>query len=627
MAEKKRNLAAKIVTFVLFGLLIASFAVWGIGDIFRNPSQTSSVAEVGGVPIYQQDFTRQLSREVNRLSARFGGQLDMEQARALGIPDQVLSQMIGRALFDRKAADMGLIVTDEQIRRRVHQERAFQNDLGEFDRLRFEETMRNSGLSESEYLNTLRRDILRQQIANTVTEEVPAPRQLADALYRYREERRIAQVLVVPNDSIQDLPEPDNAALEAFHKEFADRFMAPEYRTVNLVQLRAEDIADESVVSESELRAEYDSRRADFITPERRSLSQFVLSDEAAAQQAESRLKEGFDFAALAKELTGEDPIDLGTLEKIDLPKEIGDAAFDLDPGNVSAAVKSDLGWHILKVSKIEPQIEPSFEDVRDDLANDAAMRIAVDSMASIANQLDDELGGGASLEESANALNLQLRRIEAISRQGTDLAGDPVEDVPADRFIETVFDTAAGQDSLLIGTTTGDYFVLHVDSVSPANLRPLDEVKEEVMELWRNAQRANLAREKAEALAESAALGRDLPALAAESGYEITTTAPLTRFDTAADRSPSPGLAGKLFQIKLGEITSVTAPSGHVVAKLTEIQAADPASNAEALASVQDNLAASLQGDVLEQFIAMLRGEYGVTVNERELENLLATF
>ena len=130
MPAKRKNIVVKSVTFILFGMLIASFAVWGIGDIFRTPAQVRAVAEVGEQPIHQQDYARALRREINRIGRRFGAQLEIDQARALGIPDQVLSQMIGRALFDRKAADLGMFVTDDQIRRLIAQQDAFKNDLG-----------------------------------------------------------------------------------------------------------------------------------------------------------------------------------------------------------------------------------------------------------------------------------------------------------------------------------------------------------------------------------------------------------------------------------------------------------------------------------------------------------------
>ena len=328
MAVRPRNFVVKTVTYILFGLLIAAFATWGIGDIFRGGGRVQSVADVGDTQILQQDFARSLSREINRISARFGGQLDMEQARALGIVDQVLGQMIGRTLFELKAADMGMLVTDEQVRQRIWQEPAFQNKKGEFDDNLFVQTLQISGLSEEEYVETLRRDILRQQIAGAISDAVAAPRQLADALYRYREERRIAEIIVVPNDSITGLPEPDDAALQAFHKEFSENFMAPEYRSVSLVQIRAKDLAGEAAVSDSGVRDEFDIRKDDFVTPERRAIEQILLPDEAAAKDVLARMKDGVNFAAAAQEFTGEPPVDLGVVEHEDLPAELAAAAF-----------------------------------------------------------------------------------------------------------------------------------------------------------------------------------------------------------------------------------------------------------------------------------------------------------
>ncbi len=627
MPRKRKNIVVRSVTFILFGMLIASFAVWGIGDIFRGSGQIRAIAEVGGVPILQQDYARTLSREINRIGARFGGRLDMDQARALGIPGQVLGQMITRALFDQHAAALGMMVTDAQVRRLVHQQPAFQNELGEFDRARFDQQLRVLGLGEGEYIDTLRRDIIRQQIAGAVSDAVAAPYQLAEALYRYREERRVARVLTVPNDSITDLPAPDQAALEAFHKEFSERFMAAEQRAITLVELRAEELASEITVSEAKLREEFEARFDDFVMPENRTIEQIFFGDETTARKAATRLKGGADFATVARELTGEAPVDLGTLEKQDLPAELAEAAFAIEAATASEPLESPLGWHILRIMKIEPRKEPTFAEIREELARDTAMRLAVDGMVELANRLDDELAAGATLAEAGQSLGLARRYIDAIDRQGRTPGGEPVEDLPPDRFLEIAFETEAGNESLITETGDGDYFILRVDSVTPAQLRPLNEVRDEVIELWRDAQRANLAREKAEALAKRAEAGSEIEALAAEAGLGVSSTAPITRFETSPERTPTPALASKLFQIQPGGVTTAPAPGGHVVAKLIEIQPADPAGNADAVAAVRDGLAGSLQGDMLEQFVATLRAEYVVTVNERMLQDLLATF
>ncbi len=627
MANRPKNLVVKITTFVLFGLLIASFAVWGIGDIFRGSSQERTVAEIGGDPILQRDYTQALSREINRISGRLGSQLEMDQARAFGIPDQVLSQMISRALFDRKAGDLGMLVTDDQIRRLIAQQEAFKDDLGNFDRNRFTMQLQNLGMGEGEYVATIRRDIIRQQLAGAVSAAVTVPRQLVEALYGYRNERRIAQYVLVRNDSITDMAAPNEPALEAFHKEFSGQFMAPAWRAVTLVQLLAADLAAESSVTEAQLRDEFEDRFEDFVTPEKRDLEQIVFQDGAQARAAKTRLDGGASFATVAEEMTGEPPVELGAMERDLLPAELAEAAFALAEGAVSEPVESVLGWHILRVVEVEPRQEPTFEELREELAKDVAMEMAIDSMASIANQLDDELGGGASLEEAARALALTTRRIEAIDRQGRDLAGEPVAELPADRFLEVAFDIEEGRESLLTETGNGDYFILRVDSVTPAQLRPLNEVRAEVTELWRSAQRAKLAREAAEALAERVKSGNEFAVVAAEAGLMVTQTKPVNRFETAADNTPSPALASKLFQIVVGEVTTSPAAEGHLVAKLIEVVAADPYTDPDTVGAVRESLVGSLQGDLLAQFLASMRGEYGVEIKQQALNELLASF
>jgi peptidyl-prolyl cis-trans isomerase D len=305
----------------------------------------------------------------------------------------------------------------------------------------------------------------------------------------------------------------------------------------------------------------------------------------------------------------------------------LAEAAFALSDGTVSEPVESVLGWHILRVVKIEPRQEPTFAEVREELAEEVALRIAVDSMVSIANQLDDELGAGASLDEAARALGLTARRIEAIDRQGRDSAGEPVAELPAGAFLELAFETETGRESLLTETADGDYFILRVDSVTPAQIRPLGEVRAEVTELWRGSQRAKLAREKAEALAARIGVGNEFEIIATEAGLTVSRTQPVTRFETAVQNTPSPALAAKLFQIGIGEVTTAAAAQGHLVAKLTEVVAADPDSDPDAVAAVRESLVGTLQSDLLEQFLATMRGEYGVQIKDQALAELLASF
>jgi len=627
MVSKPRKILTKIVVFVLFGLLIASFVVWGVGDIIRTPSQVAALAEVGDMKIEERDFRRNLSREMNRLSARLGGNLDIEQAQALGVVDQVLGQMIGRALFDLKAQDLGMVVTKDQIGRQISNEPAFQNAQGEFDPNRFAQALQISNLGEQEYVDTLTRDIIRQQLAGAVTGAVNAPPRLAEALFRYRQERRVARIITVPASSITDLGEPDETALSEIHQQESAQFMAPELRSATYIRLRAEDLLPEVALPESELRDEYNSRRDDYVIEDRREIEQVVLADEATARQVEDRLKGGATFAAASEAVTGQPPVELGEVEKYDLPPELADAAFAAAPGTVTEPVQSPLGWHVMRIVSATPGRERSFEEVRDELAQDVGMRLAVDSMVSIANQLDDALGGGASLEEAASSLGLKLARVDAVDRQGNGRDGEPVAELPGEPFLQILFETSSGTDSLLTEANDGGFFVLRTESVEQARLRPLAEVRDQVIALWRGRQLAARTEAKAQELAERIRDGGEFDAVAAEAGLAVSESDPLTRFDSRAPNNPAPTLPGKLFQLHPGEITTAQTADGHAVAKLEKIIPANPADSPDDLADVQDGLVTSFRNDLLEQFAASLRARYGVSVNDRMVENTLANF
>lgn len=627
MASKPRNLLTKIVVFVLFGLLIVSFVIFGISDIVRSPGRAAAVAEVGDVRIEAQEFRQNLGREMNRLSARLGSRLDIEQARALGIVDQVFGQMIGRALFDQKARDLGMVVTKAQIGQRIAEEPAFQNSAGEFDPGLFSQALQNSNLGEKEYVESLTRDIIRQQLVGAVTGAVVAPRRLGEELFRYQRERRVAQIMTIPASSITDLGEPDDAALQAIYEEESAQFMAPEQRRLSYVQLRAEDLTSETPVSETALRDEYAARTDDFTIRERREIEQIVVPDEATVRQAWDQIKGGATFATVAEAVTGQPPVKLGAVEQKDLPPEVADAAFAAAPDTVTEPLQSPLGWYLMRIVSATPGRARSFDEVRDELAQDMNMRAAVDSMVSIANQLDDSLGGGATLEEATSSLGLKLRQIDAIDSQGNGPDGQPVADVPGEPFLEVAFDTAAGSDSLLTEANDGGYFVLRVDAVRAAQVRPLAEVRDRVAALWRTRQLAERTDAKAQELAERVRTGTAFETVAADAGLKVTTSEPLSRSDARAPTNPAPALPGKLFQMQPGDVTTAPTAEGNIVARLDKIVAADPAASPDDLADVQDGVAAALRNDLLEQFAAALRTRYGVTINAGQLDNTLASF
>lgn len=624
MLRTLRASASSWVVKILFLLLVASFAIWGIGDIFRGPGQATAVAKVGDISITGEQFQREFRRQMNRMQSLFGGQLDMEQARRMGLDRRVLDEMISRTLFNVYAGEIGMAVPDSVLVQHIRSDPTFHNELGVFDRSRFNLLLRQNGLTEQDYLALLRRDIARDELVGAVTAGVSVPDALVETLYGYRAETRVAKTLLIPNDSITDIDAPTDEELAAFHKEHADRYQAPEYRSLTIVELSPKDLAKEIKVSDEALRAAYDERKGEFAVPERRHIEQIVFSDEAAAKAAMDMLRQGTAFAEVAQRTTGNAPIDLGTVERSAILQDLADAAFATPEGHVSAPVKSPLGWHLLHVLEVEPAHKPSFEEVRDKLRQDIAMDQAVDAVIDLTNQLEDSLAGGASLEEAADSLGLKLVKIDAVSAAGRAPDGSEVAEIKGRPVLQSLaFSTPGGEESQLTETAGGGYAILRVDGVTPPKLRPLEEVRSEVADDWKAAQRAAATKKKAEALAERVRGGDDLAAIAAELNLPVKTSDAFRRDVGDPEANVPTELATELFKVEKGGVATTAVDKGHVVAQLAEIRPAKAAADSPEVGQLRNSTAGAMANDILAQFGGALRQEIDVEINQNVIDRL----
>jgi peptidyl-prolyl cis-trans isomerase D len=628
MLKKLRKQAAKILMSFMFGLLIMSFAIWGVGDIFRSTSRTTTIAEVGDEEIDAHTFSQYLTRDINRLQAKFGGRLDIDQIRALGIVEQLLQQLITGTLLDQQARKMGLVISADQLLRHIVAQPAFQNEKGEFDRAIYAQMLQVSNTSVRVYEEQVRRDLMREQLGTAANGAVHVSRRFVEDFFRYRDERRIAETISVPNGDGAAFPEPDDAALQAVLTAHAERFQQPERRSLVLIELRAADLVGEIRVSDEELKSEFEARRDEFAKPERRSLEQVLFDSKAEAESFKKALDAGQDFAAAAK-AAGRTPATLSELTHEQLAGQLpalADAAFALQAGQVTAPIESPFGWHVVKVTEILPPYEPVFEDQREVLRSEIAGRHAVDSLVSTANQLDDELGGGATLEEAANSLGLTLTHLQDLGRDGTTATGERPELPKSDEFLSAVFNAQIGETSLLSETTNGDYFVFRVDQVTPPVLRPLDQVRTEVVALWRSEEARQHALIQAEALADKVRLGNDMAELAGEEGLSHGRTAAIDRFGSDP-KAASPDLTAKLFGLAKDEVAVAEVADGWTLLKLAEVEPGDPVANAAAVNILADGLSQSLQNDMLAAFTRELERDFGVSINQGAVDAVLSSY
>ena len=286
---------------VVMGVLIVSFAVWGIADIFKGFGQ-STLAKVGGTEISTEQFRQIYTDRLQQIGRQFGRPLTQEQARAFGFDRQVLQQTIAEAALDEEARRMGLGLSEAEIMRHDLQRSELQGLGGQFDPARFQAAIRQFGYTEQRYIAEQRRVSLRRQIAGTVSAGFEPPKLLIEALTRFQNEQRSIDYIKLDAAQAGTIDPPSPETLAAYFDERKTQFRAPEYRKLSFTVITPDEIGKWTEVSDEEAKKIFDQRKDKLGTPEKREVSQIVFPNMEEAQAARGRITSGMSFEDLAKE-------------------------------------------------------------------------------------------------------------------------------------------------------------------------------------------------------------------------------------------------------------------------------------------------------------------------------------
>jgi peptidyl-prolyl cis-trans isomerase D len=618
-----RKRSGGIVVKGLLGLLILSFAMWGIADVFSPSGSDQNLAKVGDVEIHPDQVRRDYQREVDRLSRTIGLRLTSEQAQVFGIGRSVVQRAVERTLYDLAAMDLGILASDMLVRGDIRNQPSFKNVDGKFERARFDQVLQSNRLTEAGFVNIARGDLVRSMYLSLVNNVPLTPESMNTAIYTFRNEQRIAETVTFDYSAVTNIPAPDENALVKFHEVNAETFTAPEYRKLTFISLTAEEISQEIAVSDDAIAEAFEERMEEFSEPEKRTLQQIRFEDETTAKQAHSKLKAGNDFAMVAKELANmsAEATELGDMKKTELMPSLAEAAFALEKNEFSAPLKSVLGWHILRLKDITPARQKSLAEAKPELKQQIAAESSIDSLYKLASRLEDELGGGARLEEAAQSLSLQLTRQSEVDKKGRTPEGLLVNDLPGGAFLEVAFSTSNGEESLLTEFGDDGYFIVRVDGVTEPALKSLDSVRTSVTNAWHAQQRRQIAQKNGEAMIASLNAGGDIVKLAKEKGLTVSLTQPISR---TGDGGALSGEAVKqLFEAKTGFSIGAAGKENYTVARVKQTVTANPTADIGKLEATSKKLSQSIRNDLLNQLANALQQRYPVTINTAAINEL----
>jgi peptidyl-prolyl cis-trans isomerase D len=630
MLQFIRSKAGSFYVKLLFVLLIGSFGIWGVGDVLRQKPADNALITVGDQSVRAAELQTEYHQTLDQFRRRFGGSLDADQARALGLLDKTVDRMVTQALFDQEAKRLNVRVGDQQIAASLADVPLFKTADGKVDRAKFALWLQNNRMTEQQFVNEQRGALAREEVGTAATDTPVASKQLVDTLYDIRNEKRVADYVFLPASGAKDLPVPDDAALQAYFDQHHDAYTAPEYRGFTVIFLQTPDVAAGVTVSEDEIKAAYDKRKDDdFHKPETRHVLQMVLPDEATAGKAEDAIAGGQDFQEVATTIAKQDPktVDLGNVAKTELLGDIAPAVFDAKQGEVTKPIKSALGWHVLKVTAIEPEATKSYDEVKPQLQKELQADAERNALDKLSDTIQNALSGGADVTAIAQQYKLKPITIAAVDDAAKDPDGNPVASLPvqAAPIIKTVFDTNSGATSALEELKDGSgYYALTVDKITPPTLRAFDTVKDKVKDGWTAEQRRIKVAADGKALAEQVKPDQTLAKLAVAGKLDLRTSKPFTRTNERHEAPLPADVIAQLFKGEIGSVASGAAPDGFYVAQLKEIQPAKPGEDANATAQLKQQLQQELGNEMLEQFQLALRDRFPVDVRHAQIDQLL---
>ncbi|MGJ8615797.1 MAG: peptidyl-prolyl cis-trans isomerase [Sulfitobacter sp.] len=595
----KGSSISKTAVWILMGLLILGLGGFGAVNLSGN---IRSIGTVGDKPIPVDQYARLLSQEIRAIEAQTRQTLPFAQAQQIGLDRAVLQRLVRDRALDHEADQLGLSIGDESLREEILGIDAFQGIDGKFDREGYRFALQQGGLSEAEFETSLREEASRTLLQGAIVGGVKMPQAYAQTLVNYIGEKRSFTWAALTEDNTTTLQTPPtDAQLRSYYDENADLFMLPATKMITYAWLSPDAMIDEVEVPQEELQQAYDDRANEFNQPERRLVERLAFADQKAADQAAAALEaEDTTFNDLVQDRGLElSDVDLGDVSRLELDAA-GEGVFAAEVGDIVGPLPSNLGPALFRVNGILPAQSVSFEEAKEDLQGELAIARAVRAVEARAQDIDDQLAGGATLEQLAKETKMTLGTIAWTPGSSDGIAA-------YSDFQQAASALAAGDFPKINQLDDGGIYAMRLDEALDERPEPFEDAKEAVTAAWINEQTINNLTAKATELV--ATLGAE--GSFQEAGLDAVIEQDQTR-NAFVDGTPE-GFMAQVFEMEVGDVTVLPGDDNVVIVRLDSVTAAETdAANTALLEQISQQLDQTLAQDLFSIYAqdVVRRGE-----------------
>ncbi len=577
MAAGMKNLS-KTFVWILMGLLMLGLAGFGATSLTGT---VRTVAQVGDESISVDAYFRELQREIRAVEAQTGQAMQISQAHDLGLDQLALSRLIALAAIDNEVGQLGISIGDENLQDEIVQIPAFQGVNGTFDREAYRFQLEQVGMTDSEFESDLRKESSRTIVQGAVMSGVEMPRTLTEALSNYVLARRSFTVATLSADLLETpVAQPTDAQIQTYYDENTDQFTLPRTKQLTYAILSPDMLLDTIEVDEDSLRRLYDQRADEFFQPERRLVERLPYPSEESATEALAQLEVGgADFEQLVRERQLElSDVDLGDVTREDLG-DAADAVFAAEIDDVVGPLPTVFGPALFRINGSLAENNVSFEDAEPELRAELAADRARRQIEAQAEDINDLLAGGATLEELAGETEIELGQIDWTQQSDDGVAAYDGFRAVAEAVQEGDFPEVAFLED-------GSIFALRLNEVLEPRPEPLESARDRVAEAWLQVETAKALQNQGNTVLTQLATDGDFTA----TGLPFRVENALTR--TAFLEDVPVDFMTQVFEMDPGELRVIPGNGNALIVRLDEEL---PPAETDEQRQMQDALAAQL--------------------------------
>lgn len=635
MLQSFREQSGKWFIKVLFGAIIASFMVWGIGDIIRSVSQNKPIVKVGSHSVAYDEYASALQQEVSRIQQIIKGRITPAQLKEIGLYQRILDQLINQAVLEQELERSNLSVSDSLVRNQIHSMEAFHKD-GVFDRQLFQELLKHNNLREAGFIDNIKQSLLSQQLLAPLVAGMNLPVFYQEVLFKTLNEKKVFSVVLIPLDKVKLKQVPTAEELNLYYTQKKENYVVPEQRSISLVHIETKNLLSQIPVTDEEIKEEYEKQTNQFVKPEKRTVKSLTYTNEEQALQAAKLLNSGKAIEVVSYTVPGGKMDDLGTVEKSALAEIAADVVFALELGKVSEVINTGFGYVVYQVTKIQPETLQSLEEVRNQIQENLRLQKFGNTLQDLKNKIEDSLAGGAKLVEAAKTHQFSVEILPEFDAKGKTTKGsDGLSSVPAvikKQVIEHTFTTDENAQSAVIEVDEHNSFILQVDKIHPSYTPDFEAVKSKVESDLLTEKKQEEAAQIAHNFTQQAKNSADLNRLAQQQGFTVKENFSVSRMELMENQKDKPhelviilgaDLLSKALQTPLNQAAAGLAPGAKSFAVVMPYRINPFKIDMQKKKKFEEILQGTVQKDLSELLLKSFRTHFKVTINQDLIDSI----